>query len=52
MVCIRCKMVVKEELMKLGLHYSEVELGEVEIVGSISAAHQGGPLEIGSRIDG
>jgi AraC-like DNA-binding protein len=40
MVCIRCKMVVKEELMKLGLHYSEVELGEVEIVGSISAAQQ------------
>lgn len=26
--------------MKLGLHYSEVELGEVEIVGSISAAQQ------------
>lgn len=28
MVCIRCKMVVKNELEKLGLHYSFVELGE------------------------
>lgn len=31
MVCIRCKMVVKEELTKLGLHYSSVELGEAEV---------------------
>src|SRR5688572_23145520 len=31
MVCIRCKMVVKEELVKLGLHYTSVELGEAEI---------------------
>jgi AraC-like DNA-binding protein len=31
MVCIRCKMVVKSELEKLGLHYATVELGEVEI---------------------
>ena len=37
MVCIRCKMVVKEELTKLGLHYSTVELGEVEILENISA---------------
>src|SRR4030095_12279374 len=36
MVCIRCKMVVKEELKKLGLHYSSVELGEVEIMEEIS----------------
>lgn len=37
MVCIRCKMVVKEELAKLGLHYISVELGEAEIQENISA---------------
>jgi AraC-like DNA-binding protein len=37
MVCIRCKMVVKDELTKLGLHYTTVELGEAEIMESISA---------------
>ena len=37
MVCIRCKMVVKEELTKLGLHYITVELGEAEILENISA---------------
>lgn len=31
MVCSRCKMVVKFELEKLGLHLVSVELGEVEI---------------------
>lgn len=31
MVSIRCKMVVKSELDKLGLHYSKVDLGEVII---------------------
>ena len=31
MVCIRCKMVVKEELDKLGIEYTSLELGEVEI---------------------
>lgn len=31
MVCSRCKMVVKSELEKLGLHTVVVELGEVEI---------------------
>jgi YesN/AraC family two-component response regulator len=36
MVCIRCKMVVKSELEKLGLHYTRVELGEAEITESIS----------------
>ena len=36
MVCIRCKMVVKAELEKLGLHYIVVELGEVEIMENIS----------------
>lgn len=37
MVCIRCKMVVKDELAKLGLHYTTVELGEAEVVENISA---------------
>jgi len=37
MVCIRCKMVVKSELKKLDLHYTIVELGEVEIIEEISA---------------
>lgn len=36
MVCIRCKMVVKSELEKLGVHYDTVELGEVEISDKIS----------------
>jgi AraC-like DNA-binding protein len=40
MVCIRCKMVVKDELTKLGLHYTVVELGEVEIMEDITAAQQ------------
>lgn len=31
MVSLRCKMLVKSELEKLGLHYIMVELGEVEI---------------------
>ena len=37
MVCIRCKMVVKYELKKLGLHYSTVELGEVDIRDDLTA---------------
>ena len=36
MVCIRCKMVVKSELEKLGLHYITVDLGETEIMEEIS----------------
>ena len=36
MVCIRCKMLVKDELTKLGLHYTVVELGEAEILEQIS----------------
>ena len=36
MVCIRCKMVVKAELEKLGLHYIVVDLGEVEVMENIS----------------
>ena len=31
MVCSRCKMVVKDELEKFGLHPIKIELGEVEI---------------------
>lgn len=36
MVCIRCKIVVKEELTKLGLHCTSVELGEAQILENIS----------------
>ena len=36
MVCIRCKMVVKSELERIGVPYLVVELGEVEIPGTIS----------------
>jgi AraC-like DNA-binding protein len=36
MVCIRCKMVVKSELDKLGLHYNSVELGEANVREEIS----------------
>ena len=32
MVSTRCKMMVKEKLKKLGLHYVMVDLGEVEIM--------------------
>lgn len=32
MVCSRCKMVVKSELEKAGLHPLQIELGEVEIL--------------------
>jgi len=37
MVSNRCKMVVKEELKKLGLHFIVVDLGEVDIMENISA---------------
>lgn len=40
MVCIRCKLVVKEELAKLGLHYNSVELGEAEIQENITVEQQ------------
>ena len=36
MVSTRCKMLVKEELKKLGLHFVVVDLGEVEIMENIS----------------
>src|SRR5579859_2250052 len=38
MVCVRCKMVVKEELSKLGLLYTSVELGEAEVPETITAS--------------
>ena len=37
MVSVRCKMAVKEELRKLGLHFIVVDLGEVEIMEDISS---------------
>ena len=40
MVSARCKMAVKAELKKLGLHFVVVELGEVEIMENISAAER------------
>jgi AraC-like DNA-binding protein len=36
MVSTRCKIVVKDELKKLGLHFIVVDLGEVEIMETIS----------------
>lgn len=36
MVSARCKMAVKEELKKLGLHFILVDLGEVDIMETIS----------------
>lgn len=40
MVCIRCKMVVTQELKKMGLHQVVVNLGEVEILENISSAQR------------
>jgi AraC-like DNA-binding protein len=37
MVGNRCKMAVKEELKKLGLHFIVVDLGEVEIMENLTA---------------
>jgi AraC-like DNA-binding protein len=37
MVSLRCKMMVKSELEKLGLHYRIVELGEADIMEDITA---------------
>ena len=36
MVSTRCKMVVKDELKKMGIHFVMVDLGEVEIMENIS----------------
>ncbi len=40
MVSDRCKMIVKSELLKLGLHYVMVDIGEVEIMETLSAEQQ------------
>jgi AraC-like DNA-binding protein len=40
MVSLRCKMVVKEELKKLGLRYTLVDLGMVEILEDINQDQQ------------
>ena len=37
MVSIRCKMIVKSELEKLGIYYKTVELGEAEVMEDLSA---------------
>jgi len=36
MVSIRCKMLVKAKLERMGLHYTNVELGEVDILEDIT----------------
>ncbi|WP_228237732.1 helix-turn-helix domain-containing protein [Allomuricauda sp. M10] len=36
MVSLRCKMAVKEELKKLGIHYVNVDLGTIEILEDIT----------------
>jgi AraC-like DNA-binding protein len=40
MVSLRCKMVVKEELKKIGLHHVFVDLGVVEILEDITPAQK------------
>jgi len=40
MVSTRCKMAVKEELKKLGLHFIVVDLGEVEIMENITSGQR------------
>ena len=51
MVSNRCKMAVKEELKKLGLHFIVVELGEVDIMEDISL-EQREELRIGLHSSG
>ena len=36
MVCNRCKMVVKDELMKLGIQPVSIELGEIELEAALT----------------
>ena len=51
MVSTRCKMVVKEELKKLGLHFIVVDLGEVEIMEDLTS-DQRNSLETALRNSG
>jgi len=37
MVSLRCKIVVKEELRKMGLHFVIVDLGEIEIMETLNS---------------
>lgn len=37
MVCIRCQMVVKNELEKLGLEYIYVKIGEADVIGNLQS---------------
>jgi YesN/AraC family two-component response regulator len=46
MVSLRCKLVVKSALDKLGIHYGIVELGEVQLRDSISEAQRSQLKEI------
>ena len=36
MVSLRCKLIVKDELAKLGLHYVNLELGAVDVLEEIT----------------
>ena len=40
MVSLRCKLIVKSELEKMHLHFSVLELGEVELAGQLSPDQQ------------
>jgi AraC-like DNA-binding protein len=51
MVSTRCKIAVKEELKKLGLHFIVVDLGEVEIMEDMTA-EQKEQLKIGLLTSG
>ena len=51
MVCIRCKMVVKAELEKLGLEYTSVDLGEANLTDRISE-EQKKKLDLSLRLSG
>jgi AraC-like DNA-binding protein len=51
MVSARCKMAVKEELKKLGLHFIVVDLGEVEIMETLSG-QQREELKTGLLVSG
>jgi hypothetical protein len=41
MVSMRCKMLVKEELTRLGLHFANVDLGTVDIMEDITGQQRG-----------
>ena len=40
MVSLRCKILVKEELNRLGLHFVQIELGNIEIMEDLSTAQR------------